>query len=170
MNRHKKMNRHIELALRTWYPKDDPLHWAKEPAFAGLFGEAGEVVDLIKKAKYKGKQPVSRDRFLEECGDFWYYLRIVAYQNDYNLAAAIDESANLALDFLNENDLLRNAIDMGVRVAIIISYDICMIEDVLGKLILMLNLFECTLDELTDLNYVKLAGGKHGWKEHKNAN
>ena len=160
------MNRVTELALRTWYPQDNPLHLDSEPALAGLVGEAGEIVDLLKKAKYKYQQPVDRDKFLAECGDFWYYLRIVAYQENYDL----EESMRRADGIVNaivvrKKDLMYQSLRISVDVAAIVENDICTIEEVLQRLILMINLFDCTLDQLTDLNYEKLSGGKHGWKE-----
>ena len=160
------MYKATELALRTWYPQDNPLHLDSEPALAGLVGEAGEIVDLLKKSKYKYQQPVDRDKFLAECGDFWYYLRIVAYQENYDL----EESMRRADGIVNaivvrKKDLMYQSLRISVDVAAIVENDICTIEEVLQRLILMINLFDCTIDQLTELNYAKLSGGKHGWKE-----
>lgn len=57
----------------------------------GLGGEAGEVLELIKKA-YREKRPVDRVKVAMECGDvLWYVGRIMG-----RLGLTIEDAANLA--------------------------------------------------------------------------
>lgn len=65
------------LALRTvkslGNENSDLMHMA-----AGVSGEAGEVIDLVKKTFAYGK-PLDRDHLIEELGDlYWYYNGLLA--------------------------------------------------------------------------------------------
>lgn len=53
----------------------------------GLFGEIGEVMELIKKHERQGnrKQVMTRARFIEEMGDVLFYLNQLAKQYGANL-------------------------------------------------------------------------------------
>ena len=127
--------RAIELALKTWYDKDHPLHFEPLHPVLGLAGEAGELLDLYKKELYK--EGVSwwdcakckmakgyhfeRDRIkfcsidgatytpkvLDELGDLWYYLRILAYQLELPVATPLLQthrpSVIIILTFLNSS-------------------------------------------------------------------
>ena len=75
-----KSDRHQRAALRTWYQPAHVLHWDKLPAILGLVGEAGELADEIKKAKYKPGYATDIERMRGELVDVWYYVRILAYQ------------------------------------------------------------------------------------------
>lgn len=71
----------MEKALKTWYEVGDPLRFNLKPAAMGLLGEAGELVDLLKKRNYK--KGFDHENFVElyrgEIGDIWYYLRILSF-------------------------------------------------------------------------------------------
>ena len=44
-------------------------------AYLGLIGECGELVDIMKKCIYMGmSEDIARDRYLDECGDFCWYI------------------------------------------------------------------------------------------------
>lgn len=43
----------IEQALKTWYPVDHPLHLDPKHPVLALAGEAGELLDLLKKDLFK---------------------------------------------------------------------------------------------------------------------
>lgn len=68
-------NQYSELALRT--AKDfgdvnmDLMH-----AAAGMAGEAGEVVDVVKKVVFYGKK-VDRQHLIEEMGDQLWYINLM---------------------------------------------------------------------------------------------
>ncbi len=62
------------LALRTATsknPVESILH-----ASMGMAGEAGEVVDLVKKITFYGKQ-MDRTKLLEEAGDLLWYVNLL---------------------------------------------------------------------------------------------
>ena len=163
------MDRHTELALRTWYPKDHPLHKDLRPAIMGLLGEAGEIVDLVKKYTYKYEKPVDRDKLLEELGDYWYYLRIALYicgleAGDLKWTGFDDEYC------LNDTQGLSiNLCVFSVEIYRSFFFNVPVnsaASDALETLRRIIESFYCSIDELTELNYAKLSGGKHGWQEH----
>lgn len=47
----------------------------------GLVGEAGEVIDLLKKFKFH-KKPFDRDKLLNEIGDVRWYLELLTIALD----------------------------------------------------------------------------------------
>lgn len=63
------------------YPKVESIKESLSLGALGLGGEAGEVVDLIKKILHHGKE-LDRDKLILELGDVRWYLEY--------LAAAID--------------------------------------------------------------------------------
>lgn len=69
-----------ELALRTAKQFDgenmDLMH-----AAAGMAGEAGEVVDAVKKIIFYGK-PVDRKHLIEEMGDQLWYINLMISKLD----------------------------------------------------------------------------------------
>ncbi len=67
----------IELALRTWYPKDHLLHFDLHHPLGKLVGEWGELLDDYMKHLYK---PGYEWEPTGELVDIWYYIRILAYQ------------------------------------------------------------------------------------------
>jgi hypothetical protein len=151
----------IELALRTWYPKDHPLHNRAHHPLGKLVGEWGEALEDYMKMLYK---PDYKYKFADELGDIWYYLRILCYQRDYQpvtfdiynnnyydgydllpdeiIAMAIDEANRALLSLLRHNYYSLFALD--------VSYT-CLLE--------LLERKHLTLDELTKLNWQKLKPG-----------
>lgn len=111
----------IERALKTWYPVDHSLHLdPKHPAIA-LAGEAGEILNLLKKDLFKpnfswwncrhcgygdashsmgkclwsGYNLLREDYtplILNELGDYSYYLRILTYQIDASFEEMVRKS------------------------------------------------------------------------------
>lgn len=67
-------------ALRTWYSITDERHFDPLPAVMGIGGEAGEIIDKLKKHIYKPGYEWARDDQLDELGDLLYYLAIRTYQ------------------------------------------------------------------------------------------
>lgn len=176
-------------ALKTWYAVDNPLHLDPRHPLIKLAGEAGEILDLYGKHEYKpgfdwwdcdhcrksrnghmdgAKCYHDRDatytpKVLDELGDYWYYLRILAYQQGvvlrpgnvwdedilYLLCGLSSYSTGLLEGFVHHKEILKNFLQ------------VCF--DVLVGILCKLN---CTLDHLTDLNYRKLNSEPtaHGWK------
>lgn len=44
----------------------------------GLNGEAGEVIDIVKKHMFQGHE-LDKDKLVDECGDVLWYLNLIAY-------------------------------------------------------------------------------------------
>lgn len=57
-------------------------------AALGLAGEAGEVVDLVKKHVF-GLKPLDRTKLLEEIGDVLWYLALVCHAQGLDLESAM---------------------------------------------------------------------------------
>lgn len=150
----------VEMALETWHPGDDPfLH-----VLTGLAGEAGEMIDQYKKYLYKDGYECSREKFLNELGDFWYYLRIASHLKGVNLMS--DYRSVL---------LCHPVLYILIR---ILAYSSRMLEDyhifemnihqerfytLCHCMSSRLDQLNCTIEELTQLNYDKLSDNKHGW-------
>lgn len=82
-----------KLAQRTsntkgWYEK-------VENGVMGLNGEAGEVIDLIKKARFQGHE-FDREHLIEELGDVLWYCAELAQ----GLGVTLDEVAELNIQKL----------------------------------------------------------------------
>ena len=54
-------------------------------AIFGICGEAGEVVDVLKKHMFQG-HPIDQDHIIEELGDLLYYCTLLMVLLDYNMA------------------------------------------------------------------------------------
>lgn len=67
----------------------------------GLCGEAGEVIDLIKKFKFHGHD-LDREELIKELGDVAWYLAQAATALDINLEDILQANLNkLALRYPN---------------------------------------------------------------------
>lgn len=59
----------------------------------GLNGEAGEVIDLVKKARFQGHE-LDTEKLMKELGDIAWYLAVTAISIGYSLSDVFD--ANIA--------------------------------------------------------------------------
>lgn len=57
-------------------------------ASMGIAGEAGEVVDAVKKTWIYGK-PLDTENILEECGDLLFYIQALLTENGFTMDDAI---------------------------------------------------------------------------------
>ena len=73
------------FALETWHGKDVPKNEQINHAMLQLAAEAGEVVKHWVKHMYKPEHEINRDIVLDELGDLWYYVRIIAYLFDITI-------------------------------------------------------------------------------------
>jgi NTP pyrophosphatase (non-canonical NTP hydrolase) len=69
------MDSYIQEVLRT-YAGDDTWEDKLTLGALGLAGEAGEVVDIVKKWRYQG-HGFDASRFREEMGDVLWYLALM---------------------------------------------------------------------------------------------
>lgn len=74
-----------KLALETWHNKDVPINEQINHAMLQLAAESGEVVKHWAKHLYKPDHEIDRDIVLDELGDLWYYVRIIAYLYDITI-------------------------------------------------------------------------------------
>jgi NTP pyrophosphatase (non-canonical NTP hydrolase) len=203
------MDKAIEQALKTWYPEDHPLHFEPLHPALGLAGEAGELLDLYKKERFKDgvswwdckhcghphKSHVYRDgdfhhcsesvrsqesdiqydchcdnhtpKILDELGDLWYYLRILAYQRNIKLKQfelielGIDKIKNIfcALSRLNwQAGVMLHHLDKTNQFAT------NNFLNVYEEFHWLLGSLDFTLDQVTESNWQKLKDGdNHGW-------
>lgn len=88
-----KANEYQSLAARTLIDKPDfdisPEHVMISWNALGLAGEAGEVVDLIKKGIYH-QQGIDRDKVKKELGDVLWYLSALCKQFDFTLEEVME--------------------------------------------------------------------------------
>ena len=183
----------IELALKTWYEPDNPKYLDPLHPTIKLAGEIGELLDLYAKHLFKpgvdwtkckcgnsmkndchnGKlgQRVLLElecnghytpMVLDELGDIWYYLRILAMQSNVVFLLPDDWYLHDDLDCIKQ---------MYQYASGLLYADMCEAEPALQEIyyyltILLANL-DCTIEQLTELNYQKLNSEPtaHGWKD-----
>lgn len=69
-------NDYHRAAMRTSGTYDNQLAMIRNAAY-GMNGEAGEVIDLLKKHEFQG-HPLDREKMLEETGDVLWYIALMA--------------------------------------------------------------------------------------------
>jgi len=69
-----------ERCLKTWYSPGHELHLDPFHPTLALCGEAGELANKLKKHVYKPDVDFTADEFIDELGDVFYYLAILAFQ------------------------------------------------------------------------------------------
>lgn len=75
-------NDYQRACLRT--ASGDKSEWL-ENAIYGIIGEAGEIVDLVKKHKWQGHE-LDREALILECGDLAWYQALLASALDTKLS------------------------------------------------------------------------------------
>ena len=77
----------------------------------GLAGEAGEVIDLIKKHKFQGRE-LDRDKLINELGDVRWYIEVLLHAIQSDMAEV--ENVNVTKlrrrypnGFTTENSILK---------------------------------------------------------------
>lgn len=89
------LNEHARLAQRTANPS---LTWAQKirNGVYGLNGEAGECIDLIKKAEFQGHE-LDVDKLVDELGDVLWYIVETASGLGVTLQDIADHNINKLL-------------------------------------------------------------------------
>jgi hypothetical protein len=174
------MNKHIELARRTWYPVDHEHHFNLEPSLLGLAGEAGEMIDLLKKERFKNGYKTNH-KWLNELGDFWYYLRIVSYQVtalgycEYPLVEYKwnDHIISTSKPFHIHSNINWLCADMLAKFGLVPEWEIFQSSEQLASLyrflLLRLQQLDCTIEQLTEINWQKLKPGSERGEEWREA-
>lgn len=86
-------NQYQELAMRTKNPEINGYDSLRNAAY-GLNGEAGEVIDLLKKYEFQGHK-LSRIDIVDELGDVLWYVALacdaLGLQMDYIMAHNVEK-------------------------------------------------------------------------------
>lgn len=158
----------IEIALKTWYPKDDGLHFNPHHPLGKLLGEWGELLDDYMKSLYKPGYIFEPE---DELGDIWYYLRILCYQKKIyprKIDYIVFPEINVIINFQDDNTdiLIKSAIyNMAQNSLIIEKNSKSMIYPELSMacqisiIIEIARRYNLTLDDLTHSNWEKLKPG-----------
>ena len=183
------MNDAITKALTTWYDKDHLLHFDPLHPAIGLAGEAGELLDLYKKERFKdgvswwdcAKCKFSKDshysrngilwcsesisytpKIFDELGDLWYYLRISAYQQDVKLdILKVNMHDEILVSLTQLNYHSASILTQYTRDDSTPHYNLLVASKWFQNVLILL---DTTLDYITELNWQKLnKPGNHGW-------
>lgn len=79
-----------EAVARTWN-SNNSLPMQLSNACMGLAGEAGELIDIIKKHVYHG-HTLAEDKIRKEIGDVFYYAACLCNLFGWNAAAILEEN------------------------------------------------------------------------------
>ena len=82
------INQYQQDAMRTANPDNPMAYGMLVNGAMGLCGEAGEVVDIVKKFLFQGHD-LSREHLAEELGDVAWYLAVTAYSIGYDLESVL---------------------------------------------------------------------------------
>lgn len=180
------MNDAIEKALLTWYPKDNELHMDPLHPAIKLAGEAGEILDLYGKHRFKPgfswwdckhckeperthsdtghcvliDEPVGNKQYvpmvLDELGDWWYYCRILCYQSDIDFS-------EVQSDLIDIRDVSYHLAWMNFYSATVFKLfmirneiDVWYLRNSYVHFLCVLDNLDVILDQITKLNYIKL--------------
>jgi NTP pyrophosphatase (non-canonical NTP hydrolase) len=71
-----------ERCLETWHSVHFYETWQRLHAVLGLAGESGELTEILKKDSFKPGHESTREHRLDELGDVFYYLCVLAHLDD----------------------------------------------------------------------------------------
>ncbi len=149
----------IDFSLKTWYPKNHPLHLNSIHPAMGLAGETGEILNKRKKDLFKANYEWHENDELDELGDCWYYIRVLSYQCKMEMTSYPYRITDL--------DIIRTNLALNASKILLNIQTSKPFKKELQKcqmwLLSYLKQLEITLDELTVLNWEKLKpGSKRG--------
>ena len=84
------VNEYQLLAMKTLNPELDTDNVLINGAM-GLCGEAGEVIDIIKKWHAQG-HPLDRDKIVKELGDVTWYIAEIAHALGVSLEEVLEKN------------------------------------------------------------------------------
>src|SRR3569833_2559 len=76
--------------------EDQPMLSGTLHAAVGISGEAGEIIDTVKKA-WVYNQPLDKDNLIEEVGDIMYYIQALCNECGFSLTYCIDQNRDKLL-------------------------------------------------------------------------
>ncbi len=165
------MNEAIELAKRTWYPKDHPLHYELHHPLGKLVAEWGEFLSDYMNIIYNPEYKFNPEN---ELIDVWYYIRILAYQANANLEAfptpetiSIERIISNAIGLSNKQfQRLCKCKENNISfVNIHINSTRPMIASNYSSLVYLCSHFNLTVDQLTEASWEKLKPGSEQGEE-----
>ncbi len=181
--------------LLTWYSIDNPLHFEAKHPCLGLAGEAGELLNLLKKNEYKPnfswwdcstcgcseyqhegeKSPYACKSYFpkvfSELGDISFHLRILAYIKQLSFEELCE---GFKVEFWQDKELvvilswINNESARILESYLLNGYLINpRLRDITWWFLAILHKLDCSLSHLLDLNYKKLNSEEtnHGWKD-----
>lgn len=80
-------NEYQTLAYRTANTELNSMEQLRNAVY-GLNGEAGEVIDVLKKYEFQGHK-FDRDKFVDELGDVAWYLALACTALNVNLSTVL---------------------------------------------------------------------------------
>jgi NTP pyrophosphatase (non-canonical NTP hydrolase) len=87
------MHMQYQAMVRRLFVKPQDKTGRLVHAAMGISGEAGEIVDAVKKHSIYGK-PLDTENVLEECGDVLFYLVAMLQECGYTLMDAMEHNQN----------------------------------------------------------------------------
>ena len=131
----------------------------------GLIGEAGEVVDILKKERYMSMPyELAREKLIDECGDLvWYSVELctglgMEFEEVYNQANIYDKICDTSIGAM-----------MNVLLIVVDAYQFDSIakakrrlgfytvSEILANIIFLLNNYHITFEEVINFNIDKLS-------------
>ena len=146
------MNNAIELALRTWRPKDHPLHFDLHHPLGKLVAELGEFLSDYMNSRYKPDYVFEPE---DELGDAWYYLRILAYQHEHKLRDSVDYTG------INIDQIIAQCIIVSTEWLCGLSMEPTsyMLDSIYSGIVQIGERYNLTINQLTTSNWEKLKPG-----------
>lgn len=181
-------DKYQEKCMPTWYDKDNPLYLDARHPLIALAGEAGELLNLLKKHEYKlgfdwfdckckwdknshkkGLCPSQKGIYtplvLDEAGDWWYYARIITWQQGEKIKVKkVSNTIHSKLECLSKINILSAEILDTWQETNFVSIE--KLQLAIDWFQIFLAELDTDLDKLTELNYAKLNSEPtaHGWK------
>ena len=136
-----------------------------------LVGEVGEYIDLEAKGLYKPGRTITDEMRIDELGDIWYYLRIIAYICEITIEDCLDTWDWDEFHYGDPEDALFHLACSAANL-LVAWKEYGVEEEFLISVVCEFNSYITmrgfTLDQITDANYSKLVSidgkGIHGWK------
>lgn len=88
-------NDYQRMAMRTAGEYDTDYDKLRNAAY-GLNGEAGEVIDLLKKHEFQGHE-LSEEKLIDECGDVLWYCALLADSLGFSLERVMNRNIDKLL-------------------------------------------------------------------------
>ncbi len=152
------MNDAIELALRTWRPKDHPLHFDLHHPLGKLVAEWGELLNDYMNSLYKPGFIFEPE---DELGDIWYYLRILAYQHKHKLRDSVGYDSIDIDQIIAECIWSSNNWFCGLDMEPVSYILNCMYS----AIVQIAERYNLTIDQLTEASWEKLKPGSERGEE-----